>query len=445
MDSNLRLRQILLLWGDIILLYLSLFITLFLRYGVRFWEALIEYHLQPFSIIFILWLFIFYITGLYELKILKNTLAFLKTFIAAIITNTLLIVIFFYSIPKFGITPKTNLFLFVVIFGILSFFWRRFFNHTLKKVPPVIRLLLIGNDAEYEELVKQIEKNPQLGYKVSFWLKNESEEELRQLKKIIVDNSINSLVLPLGFKKERHLAQIIFENISPDLEIMDVPKLYERIFQKIPISTLEEVWFIENITKGNKIIYELVKKVVEISFALIVGVIFLPLSIIIAGVIKLTSPGGPMIYRQTRVGRNGHKFTLYKFRTMIPDAEAEGPRWTIPSDPRITKIGKILRRAHLDEIPQLINLLQGNLALVGPRPERPEFVEELKKKIPYYEIRHLIKPGLTGWAQINYRYGASIEDAQEKLQYELYYLKNRDLVMDLSIILKTIKLFIYKL
>ena len=215
--------------------------------------------------------------------------------------------------------------------------------------------------------------------------------------------------------------------------------------RKIPISTLEEVWFIENITKGNKIIYELVKRVVEISFALIVGVIFLPLSIIIAGLIKLTSPGGPMIYRQTRVGRNGNEYTLYKFRTMIPKAEAEGPRWTIPNDPRITKIGKILRRAHLDEIPQLINLLQGNLALVGPRPERPEFVEELKKKIPYYDIRHLIKPGLTGWAQINYRYGASIEDAQEKLQYELYYLKNRDLVMDLSIILKTIKLFIYKL
>ncbi len=445
MNSNLRLRQILLLFGDIALLYLSLLAALLLKYRGGFWDELVLYHLQPFSIVFIFWVLIFYIAGLYEPRILKNTLGFLKILIGAVIASTLLTVIFFYSIPKFGIAPKTNLFLFVVIFLILIFLWRRFFNQTLQKASPLNRLLLIGDNREYEEIIKQIEMNPQIGYKVSFWLKNATEEELKRLPDIIGEHAINTLVLPLDFKRERHLTKIIFENINPELEVMDVSGLYERIFQKVPLSALEEIWFIENVTKGNKSLYELIKRLIEIAFAIIAGIVFLPLCLLIAVLIKITSPKGPIIYQQTRVGKSSKYFILYKFRTMIPNAEIEGPRWTVPNDSRITPLGKILRRTHLDEIPQLINLFQGNLALVGPRPERPEFVEDLKKKIPYYDVRHLIKPGLTGWAQINYRYGASIEDAQEKLKYDLFYLKNRDLITDLSIVLKTIKLFIYKL
>lgn len=445
MDSNIRLRQILILFGDIILLYLSLLITLFLRYGTYFWEELTSRHLEPFSFIFFVWLVVFYIAGLYELRTLKNGLNFRKTLLLAIAISALLTIIFFYSIPKFGITPKTNLAIFVVVFGILSYFWRRFFNRTLSNVSPAIKLLLIGNDNEYEEIVKQIEKNPQLGYKVSSWLKNTDADKIENLNHLLIETSSNSIVLPSNFKKEEGLIQAIFKNLSPDLEITNSVALYERIFQKMPLSSLGEIWFIENLSKGKKNIYELIKRTIEIVFALIFGIIFLPLSIIIAALIKLTSPDGPIIYSQTRIGKNGRKFTLYKFRTMIPNAETKGPQWTVTNDSRITKIGKFLRHTHLDEIPQLINILKGNLALVGPRPERPEFVEELKKKIPYFGIRHLIKPGLTGWAQINYRYGASIEDAQEKLRYELYYLKNRDLIMDISIVVKTIKLFIYKL
>ncbi|MEK7075474.1 MAG: exopolysaccharide biosynthesis polyprenyl glycosylphosphotransferase, partial [Patescibacteria group bacterium] len=186
--------------------------------------------------------------------------------------------------------------------------------------------------------------------------------------------------------------------------------------------------------------YDAAKRTIDFCLALFFNIVFLPLILIIALLIKSTSKG-LIIFKQERVGLNNESFTLFKFRTMRPDAEKNGPQWASENDSRITPFGKILRRTHLDELPQLFNILKGDLSFVGPRPERPEFVEKLKEQIPYYEIRHIIKPGLTGWAQINYRYGASVKDAYEKLQYEIYYLKNRSLILDLLIILKTVRLF----
>jgi lipopolysaccharide/colanic/teichoic acid biosynthesis glycosyltransferase len=168
--------------------------------------------------------------------------------------------------------------------------------------------------------------------------------------------------------------------------------------------------------------------------------------LVIAIVIKATSHG-PVIFKQVRVGEFGREFTLYKFRSMVAnaaDGSAEagtGAVWKTANDPRFTRIGRILERTHLDELPQLINILKGDASFVGPRPERPRFVAELKEKIPYYELRHLVRPGIAGWAQLQYKYGASVEDAYQKLQYDLYYLKNRSLLLDASIILKTFKLF----
>ncbi|MFA4827508.1 MAG: sugar transferase, partial [Candidatus Shapirobacteria bacterium] len=172
--------------------------------------------------------------------------------------------------------------------------------------------------------------------------------------------------------------------------------------------------------------------------SLVLFSVILPISLIIFLLIKLTSKG-PAIYKQIRTGKKENEFILYKFRTMYLDAEKHGPQWSRENDARITPVGKILRYTHLDELPQLINIIKGDISFVGPRPERPEFVAILKEKIPYYEIRHLVEPGVTGWAQINYRYGSSIEDAYEKLQYDIYYLKNRSFVLDFLIVLKTIK------
>ncbi len=207
---------------------------------------------------------------------------------------------------------------------------------------------------------------------------------------------------------------------------------------KIPISLIEEIWFLENLVESKKGTYEIIKRILDFLFAVILGVIALILSPFIIMAIKLDSKGS-VLFKQIRVGQNSKSFLAIKFRSMFASAENSGPQWAKPKDPRATKVGRFLRKTRLDELPQLWNILKGEMSFIGPRPERPEFVQELDKKIPHYQIRHLIKPGLSGWAQVNFPYGASIEDALEKLQYELYYLKNRSFILDLGIALRTIK------
>ena len=168
-------------------------------------------------------------------------------------------------------------------------------------------------------------------------------------------------------------------------------------------------------------------------------IILSPVLFVLAVLIFITSQAP--VYSQRRMGKNNREFTIYKFRTMKADAEKFGPQWAQNRDPRVTRLGQLLRSSHLDELPQLLNIFKGEMAFVGPRPERPEFVAELEQKIPFYNLRHQLKPGVTGWAQINYPYGASLEDAKEKLQYDLYYLKHRSLILDLTIFLKTLRSF----
>ena len=208
---------------------------------------------------------------------------------------------------------------------------------------------------------------------------------------------------------------------------------------KVPLSAIGEVWFLENLAESEKKFYENFKRIFDMFFAIIFGIISLIFYPIIAILIKIDSKG-PVFYKQKRVGLNGEVFTVYKFRTMIEDAEKDGVKWADNEDKRITKVGRFLRKTRLDELPQLLNIFFGDMSFVGPRPERVEFVETLEKQIPYYNIRHIIRPGLTGWAQVNFRYGASVEDSIEKLQYELYYIKHRCFILDISIILKTIKI-----
>ena len=264
------------------------------------------------------------------------------------------------------------------------------------------------------------------------------DKELEHLSQIILANQINIIVVPAHIKKNSNAAKLIYKNLVLGIEVVNLADLYEIVFQKIPLAELEEVWFLENLAKRHRL-YEIFKRPIEIFLATIIGILTLPLAILIALFIKLVSSGS-VIFTQQRAGQNGAAFTIYKFRTMRPDAEKDGPQWAQKDDGRVIPLGNMLRKSHLDEWPQLLNILRGELSLVGPRPERPEFVKNLSKEIPYYDLRHLIRPGITGWAQINYRYGASIEDAYEKLQYDIYYLKNRSVVLDILIVIKTIRL-----
>jgi sugar transferase (PEP-CTERM system associated) len=250
-----------------------------------------------------------------------------------------------------------------------------------------------------------------------------------QVRKRDLDRIIVALDDRRGTMPVRELLELRLSGIK----VEDATAIIEKITGRIEVDTLYPSWLI--FSKGFRLnpTFMLVRRLVSLVVSFICLAVVSPLLPLVALLIKLTSPG-PVLYRQRRVGRNGSVFTCYKFRTMRADAEADiGPTWAGDDDPRVTSVGRWLRLTRLDEIPQLWNVLRGDMGFVGPRPERPEFVEWLTREIPYYHLRHIIRPGITGWAQVRYQYGASVEEAKEKLKYDLYYIKNISLSLDLLI------------
>jgi len=227
------------------------------------------------------------------------------------------------------------------------------------------------------------------------------------------------------------------------IDVLDAPSFYEEVMGKLFIEDTRPSWFI--FSDGFRItaLKRVYKRLFDVALSVIGLTIASPLMPVIALLIKVNSPG-PVFFRQVRVGEREKNFMLYKFRTMCEDAENEtGAVWAQQNDTRVTHIGNILRKTRFDEIPQLFNVMKGDMSLIGPRPERPEFVEKLKEIIPYYSERHFVKPGITGWAQVKYRYGASVEDAVEKLRYDLYYIKNLSFFLDMLIVLETVKVVLF--
>jgi len=223
------------------------------------------------------------------------------------------------------------------------------------------------------------------------------------------------------------------------VQITDLPRFFERVLGRVPLESLKVSWLIYGSGYRQGWLRTSVKRVFDLVVALALLVLTLPLMVVCALLIAFES-GAPVIYRQERVGRRGSRFTVLKFRSMARDAEKDGrAAWAAPDDARITRVGRFMRKARIDELPQLINVLKGEMSFVGPRPERPEFVEMLAQQIPFYSVRHSVKPGLTGWAQVRYSYGATVEQAVKKLEYDLYYVKNHTLLLDILILLETVR------
>ena len=225
--------------------------------------------------------------------------------------------------------------------------------------------------------------------------------------------------------------------------VYGLEEFYERHWFKVPVFHLQSGWFV--FSHGFELLQNPLglrtKRILDVLFSLALFILLSPLMLIVALLIRLDSKG-PAIYRQKRTGKDGKLFTLYKFRSMRKDAEQKGARWASANDLRVTRIGRFIRVTRIDELPQLINVIRGDMSFVGPRPERPEFNEMLEKEIPYYDSRYLVRPGITGWAQVMRTYGASVEDAHEKLQYDLYYIKNYSLLLDIAILLKTLRVIL---
>ena len=264
----------------------------------------------------------------------------------------------------------------------------------------------------------------------------------RSLRALAEELDVHEIVVATDDRRKGLPVDDILECKMYGIHIMEAADFYERQLGKIRIDTLHpsNVIFADGFTQA--VIRSSEKRVMDIMVSALMLVATLPIIAVTAAAIYFES-GGPILYRQERVGRRGRVFTLLKFRSMRQDAEANGAVWALQNDLRVTRIGSFIRRTRIDELPQLINVLKGDMSFVGPRPERPQFVAELSKSIPYYDLRHYVKPGITGWAQILYPYGASINDAREKLQYDLYYLKNYSIFLDINILLQTIQVILW--
>lgn len=430
-----RIKTYLIIFGDIILLYGALILTLVIRYGKDYFREPLANHLNPFSLIFVLWILIFFLADLYKDKNLKTNPLTIQMFTLTIAISVASSIILFYLFPSFfKLTPKTNLFIFALIFGILDFGWRFMLVKIYISSGMRNRLLIIGDSKIIDETIDHLKNNPQIGYDAVFQIKDYGQKNKEDISQIIANCKINTIVIQSHLKKDLKLVKILYKYLSAEISVMDLITFYEMIFQKLPLEEMEESWFIEKIAPHHPL-YEYSKRFIDIILSLFLIIVLLPLTILIAILIKMTSKG-PIVYKQERVGLNDKNFILYKFRTMV--ANHSGPSWTTQNDDRITPFGKIMRYTHLDEIPQLFNILKGNISFIGPRAEASKLVE-IYRQLPYYDLRHIIKPGLTGWAQLNYKPSASLEEAREKLRYDIYYIKNRSLIFDLLIILKTIK------
>ncbi len=421
----------LIVFGDFISFWISFFLVLGIRLGKSLTHDIINTHILSFSILYISWILTFFLFDLYDLYNIKPTIPHVRRFGFAILICFIIGIFFFYLIPIFGISPKTNLLFQVLGFGIISFLLRRVVYILFSKqiTRPVI---LIGNTPYLEEIHSTIKINPQLGLKFISY-NTSMHEALQNYSKLE-----NALFIFENIEQEIPKKDIValYQNKT---EIINVAEAYERYLLKIPIDYISQSWIIKNINTKKDLIYDVITRILDIFISVFILIIASPFLIISILFIYLYDYG-PVFYIQERVGLNGKTFKLYKLRSMIMDSEKNGAVWSDKKDSRVTPIGKVIRKLHADEIPQMINILKGDITLVGPRPERPEFVTPLEISIPHYELRHIIRPGFTGWAQIKYTYARTIEDSKQKFEYDLYYLKNRNFFLDFGILLKTLQI-----
>ncbi len=439
--------------GDVVILYGGLFLTLMLRYGLSTFTDLniLPDHLTAFSIIFAFWLIVFYIANIYEFSITRNNLEFFSAYTWAFIINALSAILFFYFIPFFDIAPKTNLFIFVGISGTLLASWRYYFNHLLKKSGFRHNIVIVGRNQQSQELYDFIKDHDQLGNVLDI-VEIGKVRDHQALATFIRDYRVRTVILTPEAYNIPRLIETLYRLGRKEIRFFNLPDYFERITGKVPLGVIDQSWFLQYLSGEEAVVLDIGKRMIDLVFSLIVGLITLPLYPVIMAMIKLSSPG-PVFYKQNRVGKAGQIFTLYKFRTMIRDAEKYGALMSdvrsADQDPRITGIGQLLRKTRLDELPQIWNIIKGEVSVVGPRPERPEFHEDLKEKIPFYEERYIVKPGMTGWAQVKFKVdfenGLTVADTAEKLKYDLYYIKHRSALFDIAIILKTINILIKKL
>ncbi len=433
----------LLLIGDLIAFFGSLVLTLFVRYQAIPTDEIIRQHTQPFSFLFLIWILVFLIAGLYDRHVSLIRKSIPTRILKVQSINILLAALFFFILP-FGIEPKTNLVIYLVISTLLIILWRLYLYPRMTTGKPA-RALVIGDSEEAIAIARVFADNPFFKNIRPFLLSRKDipnfEEFRASLLRFVEKGSTDMVIADMRDEYASRMVsdffKLAFEN--QNIRFLNLPSVYEQLHHRVPPSVIGENWLLENIsTSSPHYAYDAVKRIIDITGALVLLIPTFLLFPCIMLAIWLEDRGA-FFYKADRIGQYNTLIKIIKFRTM---SGRDSSSAALQSTLTITRVGMFLRKTRLDELPQLLNVLRGDLSFIGPRPEIPSLVEVYAENIPYYNMRHLTKPGLSGWAQINNfdvpRGGVDIPRTINKLSFDLYYLKNRSLLLDIEIALKTI-------
>lgn len=429
-------EPLILFLGDLACFLVAFWLALALRSGQIPDAALLSSYAIPFVILSFLWFFVFFIAGLYDRQALVFRQKLPGMVLNAQIANSLVSMVFFYFFSSyFSIAPKTILILYLLISLFLIAIWR-IFGESLVGIQRQEHAILMGTGGEMRALREEVNERGHYHLKFVSSVSLDHVEDIdfqSEIVKRVYSENISSIVIDLRHEKAEIILPSLYNLIFSKVRFLDMHKVYEEVFERIPLSLVKYNWFLENISSSSHLGYDLLKRVMDIVIGGTLALISLPLYPFVAIAIKLDDNGSVFI-AQDRVGKNNIVMKIFKFRSMALDESGSKS---------VTRIGRLLRISRIDELPQLWNVIRGELSLVGPRPELPDLVKVYEKEIPYYNVRHLATPGLSGWGQIkDYnvpRGTADVDKTRSKLSYDLYYIKNRSLMLDVIIALKTIK------
>jgi len=391
--------------------------------------------------------FCFHINNLDRSVISSKSSQFWIDLLGAAVLGFLASALLFYVFP--GSLPHVNLILvWGLLIGVLPAIVRLCLQHLVTRGKFVEQILIVGTGelpAKLHRVLSRGLHRSQRDAQVQSFADSPADRgvaiDLTELNGLVVRNQISRVVIAeLNAQSRERLADVLLDSRLRGLLVNDAVDFCEEFSGKVWVEALNPQWFVYTSGFNGSRAGACLKRCFDVTFALLLLLLTAPVLALIALAIKFDSKG-PILFRQIRVGLHGKTFLIYKFRSMCHDAElGTGPLWAAERDPRVTSVGRLLRIFRLDEIPQAFNVLKGEMSIVGPRPERPCFVDQLEREIPFYGLRHYLKPGITGWAQVMFRYGASVEDSYEKLQYDFYYAKHKSFRCDVAILLKTLKI-----
>jgi sugar transferase (PEP-CTERM system associated) len=446
----------LLILAEAMLMFVGMIVAVYVRLGTADadFELTQKHGLYKAAIATLFFLSSFYLYDLYDFVIMHDRRELVLRLIQALGLAWMALALAFYAVPALMIGRGVSLISLPLALALMVG-WRLSIHWLLGHPHIGERILIVGSGEMAVETAREALERRDAGYRIIGFTDNDPEllgKSLinprvigltNNLVDIVKRENVDRIVVAMGERRGQFpVEQLLQLSLSGDVYIEECASFYERVTGRVHLGMMRPSLMIFSGRGRQARLNSFMRAAMHRSVAFVGAILSLPLAIITAILIKLDSRG-PVLYKQTRVGRNGRTFTLMKFRSMRMDAEKDGPVWAQDGDDRATRIGRIIRRIRVDEIPQFWNILKGEMNFVGPRPERPHFIKQLAVEIPYYEQRHLIAPGLTGWAQIKYPYGASVEDARQKLQYDLYYIKNQSILLDAAILFETIKTIIF--